>query len=933
MCATCRGKAREKSQKASLSAAKQGTTFTSMNCVSCLIPVTFPVTATGPPRAILCVACQRRGLAAQRHSQPQEAGRINMHSRASTQQAAVPLSDASFSSSGILKAAAAFVHPANLDALMGVESPSPRPRPTWPTYSKPSQAALALPHFGPQGEILTYPPRRPSASLGTSAEASVSGSFPGRHPIPESLKLKSISNDDAPLPVNLLKHYASATVQRFQGPQVSQDVASPSSRSAHDHFNSDGTLSNVVTRTLRKDDNLMDFNARFSGLPAPQAPDAVGVPNVLGWTAASDPLTLLAGPEQPALTEPQMKQAPPLLRLECIPESRLEERLCSTFNCGRTIPIRFKGNKCVFCGFEQWRDRFRANIAGAGITTTVQEDTPMTISPQVEVSPEQDGPQTKSTPDNAEKVQIMDVELNIVENSGSLLSDALEYMAVDEQEAMESARSHGDESNVRPTTYPSDEVIATSGPETVSNVVQGERPSDAMEVCEETTPTSAVDSTLLESSNLNQDAVKDDGFAVPEREFQPRLPHPSSSLRGPSPPIPSSSVASGATAERSSSPAWDTDDSDLTPLEDSADEGESEVDLPESDEEPEALSGTARTAPLSSVCSIRMCHNLLHPHSKWKLCEPCRVHRRHYQRSRLADSPNKRGPYKADDHEDGNNDSAMSVDYDPSESRICTIRRCQNIIPPLSLYRWKMCESCRRRARLRARHRRQDVTHDDSSQLESMTDHPSGTVKNLDATNEKLGPPVARCAEPATASSTSALPNQESLDLVLPTYQHLPALLEALHTRFTSFVLAQAQYLHFKLHCEAAPDGGKPVLFSFDGEYSVVADPAGGQVDSVVQGVVWEIQAMLGTRFRPLAVQSGPNQSIITRLTCLHDVLVPLPPGKPPSEADPAVPSSQNVEELTTKRMMGELEVHVMWDRRHPFFPGQRIYVRFRLVG
>ncbi len=36
---------------------------------------------------------------------------------------------------------------------------------------------------------------------------------------------------------------------------------------------------------------------------------------------------------------------------------------------------------------------------------------------------------------------------------------------------------------------------------------------------------------------------------------------------------------------------------------------------------------------------------------------------------------------------------------------------------------------------------------------------------------------------------------------------------------------------------------------------------------------------------------------------------------------------------VTEVSMVGELRICIAWDRRHKFFAGQRIMVRFRLVG
>lgn len=62
---------------------------------------------------------------------------------------------------------------------------------------------------------------------------------------------------------------------------------------------------------------------------------------------------------------------------------------------------------------------------------------------------------------------------------------------------------------------------------------------------------------------------------------------------------------------------------------------------------------------------------------------------------------------------------------------------------------------------------------------------------------------------------------------------------------------------------------------------------------------------------------------------------VPLQRSSPKAEAkgEGGHPSDAGVPDMLSVRMVGELQVYVAWDRRHPLFPGQRVMVRFRLVG
>ena len=46
----------------------------------------------------------------------------------------------------------------------------------------------------------------------------------------------------------------------------------------------------------------------------------------------------------------------------------------------------------------------------------------------------------------------------------------------------------------------------------------------------------------------------------------------------------------------------------------------------------------------------------------------------------------------------------------------------------------------------------------------------------------------------------------------------------------------------------------QPTVFSFEGEFSVIADPAGGEVGTQIQSVQEEISKTLGIRFAYVSV-------------------------------------------------------------------------------
>ncbi|PCH41100.1 hypothetical protein WOLCODRAFT_151142 [Wolfiporia cocos MD-104 SS10] len=68
--------------------------------------------------------------------------------------------------------------------------------------------------------------------------------------------------------------------------------------------------------------------------------------------------------------------------------------------------------------------------------------------------------------------------------------------------------------------------------------------------------------------------------------------------------------------------------------------------------------------------------------------------------------------------------------------------------------------------------------------------------------------------------------------------------------RFLGFLNAQAHYLRYKYDQGAVVDAAKPTLFTFGGEYSVVADPTGGVVDTMAKDIAAHVQSVLGVKFK-----------------------------------------------------------------------------------
>ncbi|KAJ7920988.1 hypothetical protein B0H13DRAFT_1985953 [Mycena leptocephala] len=112
------------------------------------------------------------------------------------------------------------------------------------------------------------------------------------------------------------------------------------------------------------------------------------------------------------------------------------------------------------------------------------------------------------------------------------------------------------------------------------------------------------------------------------------------------------------------------------------------------------------------------------------------------------------------------------------------------------------------------------------------------------------------------------------------------------------------------------------VMFDFSGEYFIVAadyDIAGRKVavDVCVNGIEDSVASAAGLTFGPRSFYVRPY-GVITRLCCFK-MLHPLPATYAPA--------------LAPQNMLGELEIFVLPNVSHRYFPGEETIVRFRLFG
>ncbi|KAL1748065.1 hypothetical protein HDZ31DRAFT_30385 [Schizophyllum fasciatum] len=394
---------------------------------------------------------------------------------------------------------------------------------------------------------------------------------------------------------------------------------------------------------------------------------------------------------------------------------------------------------------------------------------------------------------------------------------------------------------------------------------------------------------------------------------------------------------------------------------------------------------TAAPAPALITGPTRPCRICKQPvpeEARWKCCEACRERTRLYQRARQNGEvePQRRNlnaELAAVDRLLG--DAARVV----VGSRKCTMRFCMHVLPPAGEYKWKMCAACRSYVRAtkkpahggkengaegeegKGREATKRYRLDDNERTEPT---PPGRCVSLDCgmvvsvgqtkceqctfRDEHPGQPRRMVTTPA-APEAPRKARRPMLPPRLPTpYPEFPTfmlLLVEFYTRLRDFLETQARY--FLLATTAGRSRGGPSaplldaastpafagasLFAFDGEYSVIAMDYDvlGRKEAVVQHarvLKDEIECAGRLKFGPTMWVSQADHGVVARFACEHDVLIRLPPVRGSATGDPA---DKNAPAPLHKVMRGELEIAIMADGSHRFFPGQRTVVRFRLVG
>ncbi|KDR83622.1 hypothetical protein GALMADRAFT_235913 [Galerina marginata CBS 339.88] len=413
---------------------------------------------------------------------------------------------------------------------------------------------------------------------------------------------------------------------------------------------------------------------------------------------------------------------------------------------------------------------------------------------------------------------------------------------------------------------------------------------------------------------------------------------------------------------------WDSDLSDLSDSSsektDSLSESDSEEPPPTSTPSGLKIRIPARPAGIyARKCAAPKCSQLLATSYRWKSCVMCRSRSREYQRKKQnlqgrrtqLDEELKQiralGTPLAGDLLCRETSEVEEVTLVPG-ARLCFIRNCTYIIPPVNEYRWKMCALCRL---LKKERRQQEKLKNDPTvrqpSSKKVTGIPfldylckkspvieSGRCRILDcgmlvqdSSSSDCRQCVARRLWLLHGGDNSSKQHRHLTQSVVeplgpppyPRFKSFSACLLLFKERLAGFLKAQSIFFLFKL-----PSTGN-ALFSFDGEYSIVAldfdvVKRKEEVDANVLQLKREIEYVGRIKFSPkrlLSILDGGGIAI--RFSCLHPVPI----------LNPTNNRGETSIGTIVKTMQCEMEIAVLPDHSHRLMPGQRTIIRFRLFG
>ncbi|TFK64434.1 hypothetical protein BDN72DRAFT_264750 [Pluteus cervinus] len=319
-------------------------------------------------------------------------------------------------------------------------------------------------------------------------------------------------------------------------------------------------------------------------------------------------------------------------------------------------------------------------------------------------------------------------------------------------------------------------------------------------------------------------------------------------------------------------------------------------------------------------CTFGHCQAELPIGYRWKCCVLCRAWRRLHQNRRSQMKGKRREPDYRDiaSTKSGGDTAGMTV---IPGARLCPVRQCAHIIPPASDYKWKRCHFCRRDGA-------EPIGVDDESTEQTPTWKTAIPKSKKHCVNQDCGYLInaydsasvcSQCQRRLAEQKESVCPTPISAK-AFPEYQSLSTLAVTLRNYLNQFFEAQSVYnIYGTLNTPR-----NPTKFIFTGEFSMVA--LGFEVvqkrDESIQAIIAtrkEIERVCSLSFHRKSLVTLQHDSITMKFSCpcirpiSGEGILPQPP--PPRE------------------MQGELEISLLPDRSHRFFPGHRHLLRFSLVG
>lgn len=175
--------------------------------------------------------------------------------------------------------------------------------------------------------------------------------------------------------------------------------------------------------------------------------------------------------------------------------------------------------------------------------------------------------------------------------------------------------------------------------------------------------------------------------------------------------------------------------------------------------------------------------------------------------------------------------------------RLCRIRQCSAVIPPREEYHFRICPACRSSTGERLREWRQ-------------------RMKGANSTDNGM-PSSAPNSTPGFTSATLTQKQQQSMKgPIFPSYQSSDFMLREFGRRLTGFLQAHVAYLQMKLlDIQSQPSSQQldasgmtqisigPAFFVFEGEFSEVADPKGGDMTTAIHHMSRAVMGVVGVPY------------------------------------------------------------------------------------